>query len=219
MIRLADSERNAFCDLAASLGPDAPTLCTGWTCHDLGAHLWAREARPVAAIGLVTPHLRSIHQQAIDQAKQRFSFDELIQRLRRRRDVALPFRSPLADEKLNTLEFFVHHEDLRRGAQDLGPRVVSPALDAALWARVPTAAAIAARKLRRAKPGVVVRRMVNGFATEEAWVLTTGSDPAVMTAEAGEAILWLFGRGEHAVTQWDGPSASVRTITTLRLGT
>ena len=39
----ARGERTALCDLLDRLGPEAPTLCTGWTTYDLAAHLALRE--------------------------------------------------------------------------------------------------------------------------------------------------------------------------------
>lgn len=40
---LARRERHQLCDLALQVGPDAPTLCDGWTVFDLIAHLVVRE--------------------------------------------------------------------------------------------------------------------------------------------------------------------------------
>ena len=50
---LAQSERAALCDLFTELGPEAPTLCAGWSTADLAAHLVARERRPDSGPGLV----------------------------------------------------------------------------------------------------------------------------------------------------------------------
>ena len=52
---LASRERAALCDLFAEVGPDAPTLCAGWTTRDLAAHLLVRERRPWASAGIVVP--------------------------------------------------------------------------------------------------------------------------------------------------------------------
>ena len=57
MSSFAQFERNALCDLLLSVGPDAPTLCEGWTAADLAAHLITRERRPDAAAGLVVTAL------------------------------------------------------------------------------------------------------------------------------------------------------------------
>nr|BFE88977.1 hypothetical protein GCM10020093_115780 [Planobispora longispora] len=48
----ARAERAALSDLFARLGPDAPTLCEGWTTFDLAAHLVLRERRLDAAPGI-----------------------------------------------------------------------------------------------------------------------------------------------------------------------
>ena len=45
----SDSERQLLADLFLEVGPEAPTLCAGWTTTDLAAHLWVREHRPEAA--------------------------------------------------------------------------------------------------------------------------------------------------------------------------
>ena len=45
-------ERRALCALLDETGPDAPTLCEGWTTGDLAAHLVLRERRPDAAAGV-----------------------------------------------------------------------------------------------------------------------------------------------------------------------
>ena len=53
MTRFARTERAAFADTLEEAGPDAPTLCTGWTTRDLAAHLVLRERRPDAAMGIL----------------------------------------------------------------------------------------------------------------------------------------------------------------------
>ena len=50
---LAQLERGRLCDLLLEVGPDAPTLCEGWTAADLAAHLVIRERKPLAAPGIV----------------------------------------------------------------------------------------------------------------------------------------------------------------------
>ena len=50
--RFAPAERAALADLLATVGPDAPTLCAGWTTRDLAAHLIVRGSRVDAAGGI-----------------------------------------------------------------------------------------------------------------------------------------------------------------------
>ena len=54
---LAQRERSALVESMRATGPDAPTLCEGWTTRDLAAHLVVREYRPDAAAGIVVPAL------------------------------------------------------------------------------------------------------------------------------------------------------------------
>ena len=42
----AKRERLLLADLLETAGPDAPTLCEGWTTRDLAAHVVVRERRP-----------------------------------------------------------------------------------------------------------------------------------------------------------------------------
>lgn len=57
-MRLVPAERQALCDTMLAVGPDAPTLCEGWTVLDLAVHLLLRERRPDVAPGAFVPALR-----------------------------------------------------------------------------------------------------------------------------------------------------------------
>ncbi|MCX5046594.1 maleylpyruvate isomerase family mycothiol-dependent enzyme, partial [Aldersonia sp. NBC_00410] len=52
---LARSERIALVATMTEVGPDAPTLCDGWTARDLAAHLITRERRPDTGPGILIP--------------------------------------------------------------------------------------------------------------------------------------------------------------------
>ena len=49
---VAQTMRRELCDALLTVGPDAPTLCEGWTTRDLATHLIVRETRPDAALGI-----------------------------------------------------------------------------------------------------------------------------------------------------------------------
>jgi hypothetical protein len=49
------AERARFSDLLDELGPEAPTLLTPWTTHDIAAHLVLREHDHLAGPGSVPP--------------------------------------------------------------------------------------------------------------------------------------------------------------------
>src|ERR1700728_766309 len=83
---LERSEREGLCDLFAELGPDAPTLCTGWTTSDLAVHLIMCEARPQAWLGVPVgnrgPALRRYFDRMMDKERAG-GWPRLVARVRR----------------------------------------------------------------------------------------------------------------------------------------
>lgn len=129
---MAQQERETLSDLFLEYGPDAPTLCDGWVAADLAAHLVVRERRPDSGPGLVWPPLAAYTEKVRLAARDRMSWDQLVATVRSGPPLLLrPFDGPM-----NTVEFFIHVEDLRRGQDGWEPRAISPALADALWARV-----------------------------------------------------------------------------------
>jgi uncharacterized protein (TIGR03085 family) len=129
---VAQRERRTLCDLLVELGPDAPTLCAGWMTADLAAHLVVRERRPDSGPGLVWPLLAGHTDKVRRSARDRTQWDKLVTKVRHGPPLLLrPF-----DDPMNTVEFFVHVEDVRRAQAGWEPRPLSPELADALWARV-----------------------------------------------------------------------------------
>jgi uncharacterized protein (TIGR03085 family) len=129
---LAQQERATICDLFAELGPEAPTLCEGWTTADLAAHLVVRERRPDSGPGLVWPRLAGYTDKVRLAARDRSTYDELVQKVR----TGPPMLLRPVDGPMNTIEFFIHVEDVRRAGAGWEPRPISAELADALWARV-----------------------------------------------------------------------------------
>ena len=129
---LAQQERNTLCDLFVELGPDAPTLCEGWSTADLAAHLVVRERRPDSGPGLVWPPLAGYTDKVRRAVRNRVPWEKLIENVRLGPPLLLrPFDGPM-----NTVEFFIHVEDVRRVEDGWQPRPISEDLADALWARV-----------------------------------------------------------------------------------
>ncbi len=129
---LAQQERNTLCDLFVVRGSDAPTLCEGWLTADLAAHLVVRERRPDSGPGLVWPPLAGYTDKVRRAVRDRTPWEKLIETVRRGPPLLLrPFDGPM-----NTVEFFIHVEDVRRAQDGWEPRPISPELADALWARV-----------------------------------------------------------------------------------
>jgi uncharacterized protein (TIGR03085 family) len=129
---LAQQERNTICDLFLELGSDAPTLCEGWLTADLAAHLVVRERRPDSGPGLVWPPLADYTEKVRRTVRDRTPWEKLVENVRHGPPLFLrPFDGPM-----NTVEFFIHVEDVRRAQDGWEPRPISPELADALWARV-----------------------------------------------------------------------------------
>lgn len=150
---LASSERWELCELLDRLGPDAPTLCLGWATRDLAAHLVLRERRLDAAVGIVLPTLAG-YTASVQARIARQPWPQLVGLVRDGPPWWSPYRLPALGDRFNTLEFFVHHEDVRRAQQSWQPRPYDPHRAAELWALLTRAAWL----LYRPSPvGVVLR--------------------------------------------------------------
>jgi len=129
---LAQHERGYLCDLFAEVGPDAPTLCEGWTTADLAAHLVVRERRPDSGPGLVWPPLAGYTDKVRRSVRERTPWNDLITKVRSGPPLLLrPFDGPM-----NTVELFIHVEDVRRAQPGWQARPLAPDLADALWARL-----------------------------------------------------------------------------------
>ena len=112
----ARRERAELADLMDALGPDAPTLCEGWTTRDLAAHLAVREGRPDAAGGILGGPLAG-YAASVQESYAERPWPDLVATVR----TGPPLYSPMrwADGLANLFEFAVHHEDVRRATPPL----------------------------------------------------------------------------------------------------
>lgn len=205
----ARSERAALCDLLDQLGPDAPTLCTGWNTADLAAHLVLRERRPDAAGGIALKPLAGYTASVQEGLKAKHPFPELVDLVRTPGGVygLLPF----LDDAVNTLEYFVHHEDVRRAQPEWEPRELPADLEQILWKRVAGGSRL---MLRRSPVGVVLHRLGGGVTLGGA-----RQGPKVeVTGRAGELLLFCFGRQEHAKVELTGDADAIARLKNARLG-
>jgi uncharacterized protein (TIGR03085 family) len=209
MTRLARSERTALCDLALRLGADEPTLCEGWTVKDLVVHLLVREGSP-AAVGISVSRLSKLTDAASARIGRR-PFDALVGRLRTGPPRLSPFAIPKIDDLANTLEFFVHHEDIRRAQPGWIPRDLGVDTDRTLWSML----GIPGKALaRRAPVGVTIEDSTTG----ESKVLSDGPPAVTARGPAGEVAMFLFGRTDHAQVDLLGDVDAVRRLRATSLG-
>jgi uncharacterized protein (TIGR03085 family) len=206
----ARDERLALCALLADLGPDQPTLCTGWQTADLAAHLVLRERRPDAGAGILGGPLARYTKSVQARLARRTPFPKLIEMIRTGPPRASLFGVPGADERLNTVEYFVHHEDVRRAQPGWEPRELDRGLSELLWNRL----GVAKLLLRKAPVGVeLVRadaepasgRRVRRTARARTPVVTVTGTPAELT-------LWVMGRTGAARVRLDGSDADIAAL-------
>ncbi|MCC3654659.1 TIGR03085 family protein [Streptomyces sp. S07_1.15] len=209
MSTLAKRERLLLADLLENAGPGAPTLCDGWTTRDLAVHLVVRERRPDAAAGMFVKPLAS----RLDRVAAEFGakpYEELIQLIRTGPPRMSPFSVKQIDEVANTVEFYVHTEDIRRAQPDWEPRELDPVLADALWSRVEKAARMMGRK---SPVGLVLRRPDGRTA-----VAHRGTPVVTVTGEPGELLLFLYGRQEKARVETEGDKDAVAKAYAAKLG-
>lgn len=200
-------ERHALCDLLDQLGPDRPTLCDGWTTHDLAAHLYVREADPLAGPGLMIPALSDTTERRMAHAKSHFGFTGLVDKIRNGPPTFSIYAFPKLGAQLNVIEYFVHHEDARRGdpATEAGPRNLPADQQQALWKQI----RVAAKALTRKAPCGVVLRLPDG--TESVAKKPTEAGSVTVTGEPGELVLFCFGRSAARV-ELTGPPEAVERL-------
>jgi uncharacterized protein (TIGR03085 family) len=205
----AKRERLLFADLLDSAGPQAPTLCEGWTTKDLAAHVVVRERRADAAGGIVIKPLAA----RLERVKSEFAarpYEELVQLIRTGPPRLSPFAVKQIDEAANTVEFFIHAEDVRRAQPDWTPRELDPVFADALWKRLESSARIMGR---RSPVGLVLRRP-NG----QTAVAHKGVPVVTVTGEPGELLMFASGRQDAARVELSGEDEAVAKLRSAKLG-
>lgn len=209
----ARDERLALCELLTKTGPRAPTLCAGWVTADLAAHLVLREHRPDAGLGVLGGPLAGYTRRVQRGLIARHPYPQLIETIRNGPPVLSVFGLPGVDERANTVEYFVHHEDVRRAQPGWEPRAISPGLSEQLWQRLRTAKLL----LRKAPVGVELARddsaapsapdgtRLRITAKARTPVVTVSGPPAELT-------LWAMGRTGVARVQMDGGQVEVHAL-------
>jgi uncharacterized protein (TIGR03085 family) len=196
---LAASERASLTDLLDRVGPDAPTLCEGWKTRDLTAHLVLRESRPDAALGVVVRPLAGWTAR-LQKKLTRRDFTELVNRLRGGPPRFSLFHLRALGELLNNVEFFVHHEDVRRAAPHWEPRALDSATNALFWKR---STQMAKRILRSAPGGIELIRPDTGE-HHVVRAAVPGQPTLTLTGAPQELLLYMFGRRDAALVAREG---------------
>ncbi len=209
-------ERARLADALEAAGPDAPTLCAGWTTRDLAAHLASRERRPDSGPGIVVAALSGW----TDRVRRGYAarpYPDLVELVRSGPPRTSLFALPGVDEAANLTEHFVHCEDVLRGPlalDDAGPpsaRALDPAVADALWG----ALRWRARSIARRAGAVIVLATPDGR-EHRAGPRSRGGPadpPAVrLVGEPGELVLLAFGRGASAAVRREGDPKALAAL-------
>ena len=209
---LAQAERAALCDLLLEVGPDAPTLCDGWTASHMAAHLVLRERRPDVGLGLVLPgpfarHTERATQRAAERAAGREPFERLVARIRS----GPPRLLRRGDGPMNIVEFFVHLEDVRRATDGWAPRTGLDELQDALWSFQKSGTKLRTRRVQDvelwiARPG------------GESVAVRTGGRRVTATGDPGELTMFFFGRRAQSHVELTGDPDGIAEVFTAPIG-
>lgn len=188
---LVERERAELADLFDELGPDAPTCCEGWTTAHLAAHLVVREGRPDALpglgleqLGIGAPLVAWTHGLE-DRLRGSTPYPEIVARFRSGPPVWSPMALPGPGRALNTSEFAIHHEDVRRAQPDAAPRALPREVQDQLWSAV----VLFGRRAARRKGGLVLRRS-DAPGVEKRY----GEGRTTVEGHPMELLLWSAGR-------------------------
>jgi uncharacterized protein (TIGR03085 family) len=197
----AQQERKELVKTLYAVGPDAPTLCAGWTTRDLAAHLVVRERRLDASAGIVIPYFAGYTAKVQNQVAQSTGWDDLIDMVALGPPVYSPFK--LLDSVANVGEMFIHHEDVRRAVDGWEPRVLDDSTvtvlrrQLGLLSRV-TLAKVPARLVLRTTAGRQIAQVGRG-------------DAVVVTGEPPELLLFATGRDAVRV-EFDGDPQTIAAV-------
>ena len=208
---LAREERLALCALLDQTGPQAPTLCEGWTTRDLAAHLVLREHRPDAGAGVMGGPLASYTRRVQRSITERTPYPRLVETIRNGPPRFSFFAIPGVDERTNVVEYFVHHEDVRRGAPGWAERKISTELSETLWQRLRMARFL----LRKAPAGIELVRddLPADSGSQRVRITAKASTPMVtVTGSPAELTLWTLGRISAAQVRLEGSDTALEKL-------
>ncbi|HYZ56895.1 MAG TPA: TIGR03085 family metal-binding protein [Streptosporangiaceae bacterium] len=208
----ARDERLGLCALLDEVGPDALTLCAGWTTRDLAAHLVLREHRPDAGAGIMGGPLASYTDRVQQRLSARTPYEDLVKAIRNGPPRLSLWAIPGMDERANVVEYFVHHEDVRRAAPNSEPRGIGPGLSQVLWSRLQMARFV----LRKVPVGIEFARddgaAGNGDGSGFRMTIRRRTPVVTVTGTPAELTMWAMGRTSAAHVRLDGTDSAVRML-------
>jgi uncharacterized protein (TIGR03085 family) len=194
MISTASEQRKALVSALRSVTSDAPTLCQGWSAEELALHIVVRDSRPDLAVGQKLPLVGAKARNTLERLKAG-GYRALVDRVAAGPPPYFPQTLGPVDAAMNTLEFYIHTEDVLRAQPDFEMsqrREISEELRKRIWQHAAlTFFVMAARKQNR--------RIT--FFSPGYGATTRGPATAPLMMVHGtpeELTLWASGRADHA---------------------
>jgi len=206
----ARRERAELCDLFLELGPDEPTLCGDWTTRHLAAHLVVRERRPDAAVGIIVSKL-SGYTDKVQSGVADTDWTELVHTVRSGPPIWSPTKIAKVDELANTVEFFVHLEDVRRAQPTWEPRELDTDL-------VDTLYGVLAKMAKRLVKGSSVGIVLEPDDGHEPIVAKQAEPSVTVRGPVGELVMFVYGRQAHSKVELFGDDESVAAVNAASFG-
>ena len=167
-----------------------------------------REGRnPLVGAGVAVPMFSGMTAKAQAKAAAQ-RFPTLVEQVRVGPPKGSMMRKPKMDGTINTIEFFVHHEDVRRAQPGWAPRVLSPEFSEDLWGRT---AQFAKRLVGKCSVGVIAQHTDGRTVT-----LHEGPTPVTIVGEPSEVLMYLYRRDNAQVTVKGEPAAVKAMLDTIR---
>ncbi len=207
-------ERAQLSDLFDELGPDAPTLSGDWTTADLSAHLVVRERKPLAMPGiLIGGRFEATTERLMAAELERYGYAGVVDRVRTGPPIGPMALRPVG-RLVNTIEYVVHHEDVRRPA-GRGPRPEDAALQDTVWGLLRKAARLITAPGHLGPAGLTLVRPGH----EPVVAHRAGeSGMATLTGDPVELLLYLYGRQEVAEADLTGDVAAMTAVEDASFG-
>ncbi len=213
-MRYVIPSREVLAETLLAAGPDAATLCEGWTTRELAAHLYLREHKPALGVGMVVKQLSGMTERVTRETAERAGspagYTALVRRFLSGPPALSPMRIPMVDRSANLIEYFVHTEDVRRATTRWAPRALDDEYADALWQELIKRAAL---MYRGVDVGIIlVRPDGPRHVTKRAPV------SVAIIGDPGELVLHAHGRRDQALVTFEGQPDAVALLESADVG-
>lgn len=206
---LVTSERARLLSTMERVGGEAPTLCEGWNTTDLLRHLVIREYYPHLALTSKIPGKFTQGQREAKARLEEADFEELLDEFRSSHQKYSPLQLSAVNKAFNTLEYVIHHEDVRRAQEPQLGRILLDQEQKEIFSSLKV---ISQLSFLKAPVKIVLDAPGVGSTT----VLASKRHDRTVTIIGAplEMALFAFGREKYKL-QFEGPDDAVDAVTTM----